>query len=154
MPREDQITLSGAPSIADLIQVIYASKPFGYDVPLLSGILMDARKNNTRDGITGALICRHDIFLQLLEGPVTEVNASIARIERDDRHVDMKILLSEHVEIRMFGDWAMLHDPAKTVIWSDAEIADNILNRITSAEVKAVFAALAGQITDGELPAE
>ena len=115
---------------------------------------MDARKNNTRDGITGALICRHDIFLQLLEGPVTEVNASIARIERDDRHVDMKILLSEHVEIRMFGDWAMLHDPAKTVIWSDAEIADNILNRITSAEVKAVFAALAGQITDGELPAE
>lgn len=114
---------------------------------------MDARKNNTRDGITGALICRHDIFLQLLEGPVTEVNATIARIERDDRHVGMKILLSEKIEARMFGEWAMLHDPAKSVIWSDAEIADDILDRTPLEEVKAVFSALAEQITDGELPA-
>lgn len=123
-------------------------------MPLLSGILLDARKNNIRDGITGALICRHDIYLQLLEGPEAEVNAVIARIDRDDRHVGMKILLSEAIEERLFGDWAMLHDPAKTVIWTDAEIADDILDRTSSDEIKAVFAALAQQVASGALPPE
>lgn len=121
-------------------------------MPLLSGILLDARKNNIRDGITGALICRHDIYLQLLEGPRKEVDAVIERIDRDDRHVGMKILLSEAIEQRLFGDWAMLHDPAKSVIWSDAEIADDILDRTPSSELKAVFAALAQQVKDGSLP--
>lgn len=121
-------------------------------MPLLSGILLDARKNNIRDGITGALICRHDIYLQLLEGPRKEVDAVIERIDRDDRHVGMKILLSEAIEQRLFGDWAMLHDPAKSVIWSDAEIADDILDRTPSSEIKAVFAALAQQVKDGSLP--
>ena len=121
-------------------------------MPLLSGILLDARKNNIRDGITGALICRHDIYLQLLEGPRKEVDAVIERIDRDDRHVGMKILLSEAIEQRLFGDWAMLHDPAKSVIWSDAEIADDILDRTPSSEIKSVFAALAQQLKDGSLP--
>lgn len=147
-------TTSGEHIIADLIQVVYASQPFGYDVPILSGILIDARKHNIRDEITGALICRHDIYLQLLEGPEAKVNALIERIGRDDRHVDMKILLSETVTDRMFGDWAMLHDPAKTVIWSDAEIADDILDRTPSDEIKTVFAALALQVTDGALPSQ
>lgn len=119
---------------------------------LLSGILLDARKHNIRDGITGALVCRHDIYLQLLEGPKAAVNAAVERIERDDRHVDLKILLSEPISTRLFGDWAMLHDPAKTVIWSDAEIADNILERTTPAQVKAVFAALSQQVNDGKFP--
>ncbi|WP_298863599.1 BLUF domain-containing protein [uncultured Sulfitobacter sp.] len=133
--------------------MIYSSQPFGYDVSLLSGILLDARKHNIRDGITGALICRHDIYLQMLEGPADKVNDAIARIGRDDRHVDMKILLSEQSDSRLFGDWAMLHDPAKTVIWSDTEIADGILDTTSPKEIKAVFAALSEKVKDGELPA-
>jgi hypothetical protein len=46
-----------------ITQIIYASRPFGFDAALLAGILMDARRCNTRDGITGALICRDDLFL-------------------------------------------------------------------------------------------
>ncbi|WP_269667571.1 BLUF domain-containing protein [Sulfitobacter guttiformis] len=131
---------------------MYVSQPFGYDMPSLSGILLDARKHNLRDGITGALICRHDIYLQLLEGPSDKVQAAAQRIGRDDRHVGMKILLSESVADRMFGQWAMLHDPAKTVIWSEAEIADDILNRTTPAEIMRVFEALADQMEQGVLP--
>ena len=52
----------------DLYRVIYTSRPFGFDAGMLNGILVDARRMNTRDGITGALICRADIYVQLLEG--------------------------------------------------------------------------------------
>ena len=51
------------------MQLIYASRPFGYDELTLTSILMQARKNNARNGITGALVCRDDLFLQILEGP-------------------------------------------------------------------------------------
>ena len=51
------------------MQLIYASRPFGYDDLTLTSILMQARENNARNGITGALICREDVFLQILEGP-------------------------------------------------------------------------------------
>ena len=55
--------------MSDLYQIIYRSRPFGFDETSLAGILLDARRCNTRDAISGALVCRHDIFLQLLEGP-------------------------------------------------------------------------------------
>lgn len=52
---------------ADMKQLIYRSQPFGFDRAMLAGILMGARRNNTRDDITGALIVRHDMYLQLIE---------------------------------------------------------------------------------------
>ena len=48
----------------------------------------------------------------------------------------------------------MLHDPAKTVIWSDKEIAGNILDRTPPAEIKAVFATLAAQVAAGDFPTQ
>lgn len=90
----------------------------------------------------------------MLEGPADKVDAAIARIDRDDRHVGMKILYSEKVDARLFGDWAMLHDPAKTVIWTDEEIADDILDRASSDEIKGVFVALADKMKAGDLPAQ
>jgi len=113
---------------------------------MLAGILLDARRCNKRDGITGALVCRHDIYLQLLEGPAAEVNAAYARVERDDRHVGMTQLVAVPVAERMFGSWEMLHDPAKSWIWSEAEIADGVLERATQQEVRGVFENLAGRV--------
>ena len=43
-------------------QLIYMSEPFEFDTSILAGILADARRNNRRDAITGALICRQDII--------------------------------------------------------------------------------------------
>ena len=45
------------------MQLIYASRPFGYEDLTLTSNLMQARENNARNGITGALICRDDVFL-------------------------------------------------------------------------------------------
>jgi hypothetical protein len=46
----------------------------------------------------------------------------------------------------MFGSWEMLHDPAKSWIWSEAEIADGVLERATQQEVRGVFENLAGRV--------
>jgi hypothetical protein len=107
--------------------------------------LLDARRCNKRDDVTGALVCRHDIYLQLLEGPEDAVRAAYARIGRDDRHVGVKELLSLKIENRLFASWAMLHDPAKTWIWTEKEIADAALERADPAEIIKVFADLSDQ---------
>lgn len=123
----------------DLIQLIYASQPFGYDSAMLGGILLDARRCNERDGITGALVCRHDIYLQLLEGPEDRVSATYSRICHDDRHTAVKRLVSRTVADRMFGAWAMLHDPEKSVIWTMMEISDGVLERSPQTDVIGMF---------------
>lgn len=123
----------------DVFRAIYTSQPFGYDSSILDGILMEARRANVRDGITGALICRADIYLQWLEGPELEVRKTLERIERDDRHLDVKVHVAEHVTERTFAEWAMLHDPAATWIWSQSEIADGALERTTPEEITGFF---------------
>lgn len=123
----------------DVFRAIYTSQPFGYDSAILDGILMEARHANARDGITGALICRADIYLQWLEGPEPEVRRTLERIERDDRHLDVKVHVAEHVAERTFGEWAMLHDPAATWIWTQSEIAGGALERTTAEEITGFF---------------
>ena len=127
----------------DFTQLIYSSQPFGYDSPTLNGILNDARVCNERDGITGALICRHDIYLQLLEGPENQLQATFERICRDDRHAGVKKLVTRQVASRMFGEWAMLHDPANSVIWTRAEISEGCLEQTSEEDIISMFEAIA-----------
>jgi hypothetical protein len=122
-----------------LFRAVYSSRPFGFDQGILNGVLLDARQANERDGITGALICRGDIYLQWLEGPEDRVRKALARIERDDRHVEVTLHVAEPVAERVFGDWAMLHDPAVTWIWSQEEVADGAVDRSTPEEVTGFF---------------
>ena len=141
-----KLTPIGALIIADLTQLIYMSQPFGYDGPTLGAILLDARRCNERDGITGALVCRHDVYLQLLEGPQKEVEATYARIKRDDRHAEVVELVRRTVTTRIFADWAMLHDPEKSWVWSDAEISGDVLDRASEADIVHVFETLAAKV--------
>ena len=130
-------------------QIIYASQPFGFDAAILSGILLDARRCNKRDGITGALVCRHDIYLQLLEGPEAQVKATYARILRDDRHVNIQQLLCQPITTRLFAQWDMLHDPAQSWHWNPQEIADGSLDGADEDEVMKVFTDLAVRVKAG-----
>lgn len=129
----------GAKIISDFTQLIYASRPFGYDSGTLGSILSESRRCNVRDNITGALVCRHDIYLQLLEGPSEQVTATYVRICQDDRHLDISKLVSRQVTGRMFENWAMLHDPAKSLIWTQAQIADGILDSMPPTEIVNMF---------------
>jgi hypothetical protein len=122
-----------------LHRIIYTSRPFGYDAGMLNGILADARRANERDGLTGALICRDDIYLQWLEGPQDAVLAAVERIKRDDRHLELKLHVSEPVEERVFGAWAMLHDPATSWIWTPEQVDAGAVDSATPDEVTGFF---------------
>ena len=95
-----------------LFQLIYGSRPFGFDSSILSGILLESRENNKRDGVTGALICRGDLYLQLLEGTEAAIKNTYERILKDDRHLEIKKLVWRRVPVRLFPEWAMRDDPA------------------------------------------
>lgn len=122
-----------------LVQLTYASRPFGFNEAILAGILLDARRCNTRDGITGALIARQDLFLQLLEGPAEAVDAAYQRISRDDRHIEVRQLTRRDVNVRLFPDWAMRDDPARSWMWSMQAVADGAVGRASEDEVIGVF---------------
>ena len=125
-------------------QLIYRSQPFGFDRAMLAGILVGARRNNTRDGITGALICRHDLYLQLIEGADAAIDALYARIARDDRHDNVRLLLSDTVDQRMFPEWAMLDDEMPSIAWSSAEVAAGAVEAATPDMLRGVFERVAG----------
>jgi hypothetical protein len=75
--------------------------------PQLGQILRVSRDNNASVGVTGLLVAGGKRFLQALEGPVPAVEATFARIQKDDRHLGCVILGRQHVEERAFGSWAM-----------------------------------------------
>ncbi len=126
-----------------LIQLIYASRPFGYDDLALNGILSSARRHNIADGITGSLICREDLYVQMLEGPEDKVQATFGRIARDDRHTEIVTLWSGAIDQRLFAEWAMRHDPAQSWMWSREQVSAGAVNNATPGEIRAVFARLA-----------
>lgn len=132
--------------MTDLIQLIYSSKPFGFDEAALNGILIIARRNNPRDAITGALICRRDLYLQLLEGPQPAVETRYSSIARDNRHVDVVKRVSRPVTQRLFPQWAMRDDPARSWMWTAKEIDEGALDRADPAEFIAVFSRLAAEV--------
>jgi len=126
-----------------LERLVYASQPFGFESATLNAILFEARNLNAKNGVTGALICRADLYLQLLEGPAKALTATYGRILRDDRHVDVRELLREPTETRLFPDWAMLDDPARSWFWSQEEIDAGALDRASTDEILAAFARVA-----------
>ena len=125
-----------------LTQLIYASTPFGFDNPVLNQILISARRNNARDGITGALICRADLYLQMLEGPRGAVTSAFHRILADDRHLDVTLIASSDVEARLFPQWHMRDDPARSWMWTQDEVSNGAVAAASAEDVRAVFTRL------------
>ena len=126
-----------------LTQLIYTSQPFGFDDAILNGILVSARRNNPKLDITGCLICRHDLYLQLLEGPDAAINDLYARLAVDNRHLEMQRLNIASVSERMFPGWAMRDDPAQSWLWPPEAVAGGALSQASPQALRAVFARVA-----------
>jgi Sensors of blue-light using FAD len=130
-------------------QLIYMSQPFGYDESTLSGILSVARRNNPQYDVTGALICRHDVYLQLLEGATEAVDNLFERISSDDRHLAVTLLNRAEANERLFTDWAMLHDPAHSWLWSPEEVSNGAIADASPVVLQEIFVqAAVAQSTD------
>ncbi|SDR72956.1 Sensors of blue-light using FAD [Erythrobacter sp. HL-111] len=128
---------------AAIKQLIYRSQPFGFDQSMLDGILMAARRNNRANGITGALICRQDMYIQLVEGPDDAIDALYQRILADDRHTDVKLEMSLAIEERMFPRWAMLDDTNPSMTFSKEEVEDGAIDRASPEALRALFRRIA-----------
>jgi len=122
-----------------VFHIIYTSHPFGFDESTLGGILVNARQANARSGITGALICRRDIYLQWLEGPEQQVKNTMERISRDRRHTEVKVNVAKLIPERILGEWSMLHDPARSWIWTHEEVAGGAAEHSTPEKVVDFF---------------
>jgi hypothetical protein len=73
----------------------------------LVGLLTYSRDWNAEHGVTGLLLYRDCIFMQLLEGDEDTVRALYGRICRDRRHFDVDLLWTDDAPTRRFADWSM-----------------------------------------------
>jgi hypothetical protein len=67
------------------------------------------------------------------------VEACFTRIAGDARHLDVRRLLHGPAPARLFEGWAMRDDPARSWLWSAAQVADGAVERASEAEITAVF---------------
>jgi len=126
-------------------QIIYASKPFGFTASVLDDILTVSRTRNARNAITGTLICRGDMYLQLIEGPDAAIAATYERIIADDRHLEVDLLVSRAVSTRLFPQWAMRDDPARSWMWTQQEVAAGVIKSASVSEILGIFGRLAAE---------
>ncbi len=88
-----------------LLYVSTAARTFAG--PQLLDLVVRARENNAKIGITGMLLVKGGHFLQLLEGERNAVEALFQKIERDPRHRDVTTLQHGALEKRNFPNCAL-----------------------------------------------
>jgi hypothetical protein len=128
-----------------LMQLIYTSRPFGFDAQTLDDILMAARRNNQRDGITGALVCRADLYVQLLEGERRAVTAAFGRILADDRHLEVTLVWCGDTPTRLFPEWDMRDDPARSWMWDQAAVRSGAAREAGAEAYRTLFDRVAAE---------
>ena len=93
-------------------QIIYCSittAPSGRSADEIPGIVREAAPRNGLEGVTGLLYAEGDAFLQVIEGADDSIAELIERLERDERHRDVRVLIDREIDAREFGDWTMAY---------------------------------------------
>lgn len=92
----------------------------------LTELLIKARANNSKLGITGMLIHRAGNFIQVLEGEEGAVKGLYEIIQADERHAG-KIIISEgEINERQFAKWAMdFRNYSKNALFTPEEMAND-----------------------------
>ena len=91
-----------------LTRLLYASKPVGPITTFVtSSILEVCSVNNKKAEITGVLCQGSGIYMQVIEGQRSAINALYSRIISDKRHNQIELLSFEEVGQRRYGQWSM-----------------------------------------------
>ena len=94
--------------LMNLRRLIYTSKAVkDFTKPELLDLLHDARAYNSIDKICGVLMHRNGYFLQVLEGEPDSIDNLLARLLKDARHEDLKVIHDSSVDSLLFSNWAM-----------------------------------------------
>ncbi|SDZ91096.1 BLUF domain-containing protein [Microbulbifer marinus] len=109
--------------MSELIRLVYASEAAFEAAPVKQGvepsvarILMQSRRNNSRENIGGVLYFGDGHFFQALEGDRNAVNRTYQRIAADPRHRNVTILSLKTVPNRLFADWSMKYVPVEQAV--------------------------------------
>lgn len=92
----------------DLIQIVYVS----FSVKDLTEndleeLLVDIRKRNKVQKVTGLLLYNDGTFIQLIEGKTGIIQNLYEKIKNHRRHSNVVLLLDESIKKRAFPDWTM-----------------------------------------------
>jgi len=108
---------------SDLFYLIYVSAA---TVPIddveLRQIFESSRRKNSAVDITGMLIYRGGLFMQMLEGPRREVLRAYGRITDDSRHNNLLVVLDGTTSKRVFPHWAMAGPPDESELSLDRDL--------------------------------
>jgi hypothetical protein len=115
----------------------------------LSRILLRARLNNARAGLTGMLLYHQRSFLQVLEGEAAKLDTVFARISKDDRHTRLVILLRQPVPARQFEQWAMGFVAEKQIADKLPGFSDFLQHRGDVTQARGLAASIA-KFRDGQ----
>lgn len=92
----------------DVLTIVYVSAATRQlSEEALAALLMQARANNARHGVTGVLLYNDGNFMQLLQGPEDAVRNIFAAIKADARHHMVISIVDETGLPREFADWSM-----------------------------------------------
>ena len=93
-----------------LNRMLYVSTATGPITTAVTGtILRSAKAHNVTNGITGVLCQGQGVYLQVLEGERSKIEALYARIVQDKRHHNVVLRQQENINRRSYGNWAMAH---------------------------------------------
>jgi hypothetical protein len=119
----------------DIYKILYCSKNLiegehARQDAEISHILQAARRNNSEQNVTGALLFNSGYFAQALEGPKLAIENIFERIQCDPRHGDVTVLSSGTGGQRDFPEWSMAHvaPPNETANVSMAVALDTALS--------------------------
>lgn len=70
-----------------------------------------SRERNAKNGITGCLVYYNGRFIQILEGSKEAVLELYQKIEKDNRHKEVRIIAENVAKRRMFPEWGMAFFP-------------------------------------------
>lgn len=121
-------------------QLIYTS--YATDAltkPVLNEIAEVSRTHNCKVGITGVMLYHDGSILQVLEGEKKAVETLFAKIENDDRHIQIMVLMKRASESREFQGWRMgfKHAASNAEDSSLFKLTHNTLRRVIPANSSA-----------------
>ncbi|MDF7814799.1 BLUF domain-containing protein [Hymenobacter sp. YC55] len=88
--------------------IIYMSRGVGsMSETDLRTLLQQARSENERQGITGALVYGDGQFMQIIEGEESVLATLYAKLLQDPRHINVVKLADKQILQRSFEDWSM-----------------------------------------------
>ena len=125
----------------------YTSKASaGIDGSDVFQIVAQSARNNGENQVTGILLFKSGQFFQIVEGPRDSLDGLILRIERDNRHSNVKILGRTVTKERIFPAWNMKRLFNAFCSEDMAAIHEKLAALRLSDELRAEFAKFVGDM--------